>query len=146
MLLVAARIGIAFYVLGGRFGRQRILVASAVSTLALTVGFYFARAAWLIWVLYILLYQGQHRHLVRRRLRLLGGELPDPGPRVPIGWLGAMFAAGLIVGSGVWTGLIAAQGAITFLIVGGGFAAIQAATVLWLPHIKPGQELEDIAT
>ena len=57
-----------------------------------------------------------------------------------------MFAAGLIVGSGVWTGLIAAQGAITFLIVGGGFAAIQAVTVLWLPHIKPGQELEDIAT
>ena len=57
MLLVAAGIGIAFYVLGGRFGRQRILVASAVSTLALTVGFCFARAAWLIWVLYILLYQ-----------------------------------------------------------------------------------------
>ncbi len=57
-----------------------------------------------------------------------------------------MFTAGLIVGSGVWTGLIAAQGAMTLLIVGGGFAALQAVSSPWLPHIKPGQELEDITT
>jgi hypothetical protein len=31
-------------------------------------------------------------------------------------------------------------------IVGAGFAALQAAGSLLLPHIKPGQELEDITT
>jgi hypothetical protein len=63
-----------------------------------------------------------------------------------VGWLGAMFAAGLILGAGVWTVLIGTQGAITLLIVGGGFAALQAAGSLLLPHIRPGQQLEDIAT
>ena len=105
MLLVAAGIGIASYVLGGRFGRQRILVASAVSTLALTVGFYFARAAWLIWVLYILLYQVSNGTWSGVGYAYWVESFPTRVRGTPIGWLGAMFAAGLIVGSGVWTGL-----------------------------------------
>ena len=64
LLLVASGLGIAFYVIGGalgeRFGRQRILVGSAFCTLALTIGFSFARPAWLIWLLYILLYQASN--------------------------------------------------------------------------------------
>lgn len=38
-----------------------------------------------------------------------------------------MFAGGLIIGSGAWTLLIGDQGAVTLLIVGAGFAALQLA-------------------
>jgi hypothetical protein len=57
-----------------------------------------------------------------------------------------MFAAGLILGSGVWTGLVGACGEVTLLLVGGGFAVLQALATFFLPHIRPGQELEEIAT
>jgi hypothetical protein len=57
-----------------------------------------------------------------------------------------MYAAGLIVGAGIWTTLIGDHGAITFLIVGGGFAVFQTVASLWLPNIAPGQELEEVAT
>ena len=149
MLLVASGIGIAFYVIGGalgeRFGRQRILAASAFGTLALTIGFYFVRPAWLIWLLYIALYQASNGTWSGVGYAYWTESFPTRVRGTAVGWLGAMFAAGLIIGPGVWTALIAAQGAITFLIVGGGFAALQAASSLLLPHIRPGQELEDIA-
>jgi hypothetical protein len=73
----------------------------------------------------------------------------DPGwtrrqlARTTLVWL---FTAGLIIGSGVWTALIGSEGARTLLIVGGGFAVLQLASSFLLPNIKPGQELEDIAT
>jgi Major Facilitator Superfamily len=60
LLLVASGIGIGFYALGAlgeRFGRQLVLVANALLTLGLTVGFYFAHITALIWALYILLCQ-----------------------------------------------------------------------------------------
>lgn len=63
-----------------------------------------------------------------------------------VGWLGAMFTAGQILGSGVWTGLIAAHGAIALLIVGCGFAVLQGLSTLLLPNIRPGKELEEVAT
>lgn len=150
VLLVASGIGIAFYVIGGalgeRFGRKRVLVASAFSTLALTIGFYFAGAGWLIWLLYVLLYQASNGTWSGVGYAYWAESFPTRVRGTAIGWLGAMFAAGLIIGSGVWTGLIGSQGAITLLIVGAGFAAIQAATSLLLPRIRPGQELEEIVT
>jgi hypothetical protein len=57
-----------------------------------------------------------------------------------------MFTGGLIIGSAVWTALIGPLGAVTLLIVGGGFAVLQLAASFLLPHIPPGQELEEIAT
>jgi hypothetical protein len=56
-----------------------------------------------------------------------------------------MYAAGLILGSGIWAAMIGPAGAITFLVVGAGFALLQVAASFLLPHIKPGQELEDVA-
>jgi predicted MFS family arabinose efflux permease len=61
LLLVASGIGFFFYVIGGalgeRFGRQRVLIASAACATASTIGFYFARAPWLIWMVYVFVYQ-----------------------------------------------------------------------------------------
>jgi MFS family permease len=150
VLLVASGVGIAFYVLGGalgeRFGRQRVLVASAFATLGLTIAFYFAGPIWLIWVLYLALYQATNGTWSGVGYAYWAESFPTRVRGTAVGWLGAMFAAGLIIGSGVWTALISAAGATTFLIVGAGFAVLQVAGSLWLPHIRPGQELEEIAT
>jgi MFS family permease len=150
MLLIASGVGIAFYVLGGalgeRFGRQRVLVVSAAATLVLTIAFYFAGPVWLIWVLFIVLYQASNGTWSGTGYAYWAESFPTRVRGTAIGWLGAMYAAGLIVGAGIWTTLIGDHGAITFLIVGGGFAVFQTVASLWLPNIAPGQELEEVAT
>jgi MFS family permease len=150
LLLVASALGFFFYVIGGalgeRFGRQRVLIASALSALALNVGFYFAHALWLIWLLYILLYQAMNGTWSGTGYAYWAESFPTRVRGTAVGWLGAMFTGGLIIGSGVWTLLIGGTGAETFLIVGAGFALLQCLAVFLLPHIPPGQELEDVAT
>jgi MFS family permease len=150
LILVASGIGYFFYVLGGalgeRFGRQRVLVASAIATAALTAGFYFATQTWLIWLLYVLLYQASNGTWSGTGYAYWAESFPTRVRGTAVGWLGAMFTAGLIIGSGVWTGLVGSFGAVTLLIVGVGFAAVQVVASLMLPHIPPGQELEAVAT
>ncbi|MGH2832585.1 MAG: MFS transporter [Solirubrobacteraceae bacterium] len=150
LLLVAAGVGFFFYVLGGalgeRFGRQRVLIVSALAALVLTVGFYYVKASWLIWALYILVYQATNGTWSGAGYAYWAESFPTRVRGTAVGWLGAMFTGGLIIGSGVWTLLVGSEGARTLLIVGGGFAVLQFASALLLPHIKPGQELEEVAT
>ena len=149
MLLVAAGVGIGFYVVGGalgeRFGRQRVLIGSALCLIALTFGFYYVHTTWIIWLLYVLLYQASNGTWSGAGYAYWAESFPTRVRGTAIGWLGAMFALGLILGSGIWTVLVAAQGASTFLIIGGGFAVLQGITCLTLPDIPPGQELEEVA-
>ena len=150
LLLVAAGVGFFFYVIGGalgeRFGRQRVLIASALAAVALTIGFYFVHAGWGLWVLYILVYQATNGTWSGTGYAYWAESFPTRVRGTAIGWLGAMFTGGLIIGSGIWTALIGSEGARTLLIVGGGFAVLQLASSFLLPHIKPGQELEEVAT
>jgi MFS family permease len=150
LLLVASGIGFAFYVLGGalgeRFGRQRVLLVSAARALALNVGFYFASAVWLVWVVYLLVYQVTNGTWSGTGYAYWAESFPTRVRGTAVGWLGAMFTGGLIIGSALWTALIGPLGAVTLLIVGGGFSALQFAASFLLPHIPPGQELEEIAT
>jgi MFS family permease len=150
LLLVAAGVGFFFYVIGGalgeRFGRQRVLISSALAALVLTVGFYYVHASWSIWVLYILVYQATNGTWSGTGYAYWAESFPTRVRGTAVGWLGAMFTGGLIIGSGVWTLLIGSQGARTLLIVGGGFAVLQLASSFLLPNIEPGQELEEVAT
>lgn len=150
LLLVASGFGIGFYVLGRaldeRFGRQRVLIASAILTLALTVGFYFARVSVLIWILYILLYQVSNGTWSGTGYAYWAESFPTRVRGTAVGWLAGMYAAGLILGSGVWTAVVGSVRAPVFLAVGAGFALLQAIATMFLPHIKPGQELEEVAT
>jgi hypothetical protein len=58
-----------------------------------------------------------------------------------------MFTAGLILGAGLWTALIGSTSpAVVWFVIAVGFAAMQLAASLFLPHIPPGQELEEVAT
>jgi MFS family permease len=150
LLLVASGIGYAFYVIGGllgeRFGRKRVLIVSAAFATALTIAFYFASAVWLVWVIYLLVYQVTNGTWSGTGYAYWAESFPTRVRGTAVGWLGAMFTGGLIIGSAVWTALIGSLGAVTFLIIGGGFAVLQLAATFLLPHIPPGQELEDIAT
>jgi MFS family permease len=150
LLLVASGVGFFFYVLGGalgeRFGRQRVLIASAIAATALTIAFYFVTAIWAIWLLYVFVYQATNGTWSGTGYAYWAESFPTRVRGTAIGWLGAMFSGGLIIGSGVWTALIGSMGAVTLLIVGGGFAVVQTLSSFLLPHIRPGQDLEEIAT
>jgi MFS family permease len=150
LLLVASGVGYAFYVLGGalgeRFGRQRVLLASAALAAAFTIAFYFASATWLVWAIYLLVYQVTNGTWSGTGYAYWAESFPTRVRGTAVGWLGAMFTGGLIIGSAVWTALIGPLGAVTLLIVGGGFAVLQFAATFLLPHIPPAQELEEIAT
>jgi MFS family permease len=150
LLLIASGVGFGFYVLGGvlgeRFGRQRVLVGSAAAGLVLNIGFYFAGPTWLVWVLYILVYQATNGTWSGTGYAYWAESFPTRVRGTAVGWLGAMFTGGLIIGSGVWTLVIGPLGAVTLLYVGAGFALLQLGASLFLPHIPPGQELEDVAT
>jgi MFS family permease len=132
--------------LGERFGRQRVLIASAALAAALTVAFYFASATWLVWTIYLLVYQVTNGTWSGTGYAYWAESFPTRVRGTAVGWLGAMFTGGLIIGSAVWTALIGPLGAATLLVIGGGFAVLQFAASFLLPHIPPGQELEDIAT
>ncbi len=108
--------------------------------------FYFVRVSWAIWVLYVLVYQVTNGTWSGTGYAYWAESFPTRVRGTAIGWLGAMFTGGLIIGSGIWTALIGSEGAATMLIVGGGFAVLQLASSFWLPHIRPGQELEEVAT
>ncbi len=150
LLLVAAAVGFFFYVIGGalgeRFGRQRVLIASAICSTVLTLAFYWVHVTWAIWVLYVLLYQVTNGTWSGTGYAYWAESFPTRVRGTAVGWLGAMFTGGLILGSGIWTILIGAEGARTMLIVGGGFAVLQLASTFLLPHIRSGQELEEVAT
>jgi MFS family permease len=150
LLLVASAIGFLFYVIGGalgeRFGRQRVLIGSAIATTALTVVFYLADATWLIWASYLMLYQASNGTWSGTGYAYWAESFPTRVRGTAVGWLGAMFTGGLIIGSLVWTLLIGSLGAVTLLIVGGGFALAQTLASLTLPHIPPGKELEEVAS
>jgi|tagenome__1003787_1003787.scaffolds.fasta_scaffold20855136_1 MFS family permease len=146
LLLVASGVGFLFYVLGERFGRRRVLIVSAALAAALTIAFYFASATWLVWVIYLLVYQVTNGTWSGTGYAYWAESFPTRVRGTAVGWLGAMFTGGLIIGSAVWTVLIGPLGAVTLLIIGGGFAVLQFAASFLLPEIPPGQELEDIAT
>ncbi len=150
LLLVAAAVGFFFYVIGGalgeRFGRQRVLIASAICSTVLTLAFYWVHVVWAIWVLYVFLYQVTNGTWSGTGYAYWAESFPTRVRGTAVGWLGAMFTGGLIIGSGIWTILIGSQGARTMLIVGGGFAVLQLASTFLLPHIRSGQELEEVAT
>jgi MFS family permease len=122
-----------------------VLVVSALASVALVVGFYFVHARWAIWLLYVFLYQVTNGTWSGTGYAYWAESFPTRVRGTAVGWLGAMFTGGLIIGSGIWTVLIGSQGARTMLIVGGGFGLLQLLASLLLPHIRPGQELEEVA-
>jgi hypothetical protein len=74
-------------------------------------------------------------------------QLRDPGARYRRRVENSMFVGGLMIGSLLWTVLISTtSGTVTWLVVGVVIGFAQGLSTLLLPDIRPGQELEAIAT
>jgi ATP-dependent Clp protease, protease subunit len=110
MLLVASAFGWFFYVLGGllgeRVGRQRALVGSAVLLVALAALWPWVTATFARWICYFFIYQFSNGTWSGVGYAYWAESFPTRMLGTAIGWLGAMFSGGLLIGSGVWTALI----------------------------------------
>ena len=151
LLLVSSGIGYFFYLLGGfvgeLFGRRAVLIVTGAVTAPLNLLFLFVSGhGWQLWLLYFFIYQATNGTWSGAGYAYWAESFPTRVRGTAVGWLGAMFALGLIIGTGLWTIFIGTVGPVgTWLIVGVGLALGEYLTI-FLRRIPPHQELEAIAT
>jgi MFS family permease len=151
LLLVSGGVGFFFYLLGGalgeRYGRRSVLVVSGVLVGPLNLLLLLTTSHVLLAVLYFLTFQATNGTWSGAGYAYQAENFPTRVRGTAVGWLASMFAAGLTFGSLLWTGIVSASGENTaWLVVGVGFGLAQGVSTFLLPKIKPGQELESIAT
>ena len=150
LLLVSGGVGFLFYVLGGlmggRWGRREVLIGTGLLVAPLNLHFLFVDQYALVAVVYFLIYQVTNGTWSGAGYAYQAESFPTRVRGTAVGFLGAMFAWGLLVGAALWTLLIGVAGpTVTWLIIAVGLALGQALT-LFLRKIPPGKELEEIAT
>lgn len=151
IVLVASAGGWFFYVIGGmlgeRMGRQRVLIYSAALLVALTALWPWLSGAFALWIVYFFIYQFSNGTWSGVGYAYWAESFPTRVRGTAIGWLGAMFSGGLLIGSGAWTALIGRYSPLTvWYAVALGFSVIQLVLTFGLPNFRSGQELEEIAT
>lgn len=150
MLLIAGGIGYFFYVLGGalgeKFGRRGVLVITGILTAPLNFLFLFLGGHTVIFIVYFIIYQVTNGTWSGAGYAYWGESFPTRVRGTAIGFLGAVFNFGLLLGSFIWTILIGLVSPTTTWIVVAVVFALGQWLALLLPRIKPGSELEDIST
>jgi MFS family permease len=150
LLLVSGGIGFFFYVLGGlsgeRWGRREVLIGTGLLVAPLNLLFLFVQDFTLVAIIYFLIYQVTNGTWSGAGYAYQAESFPTRVRGTAVGFLGAMFAGGLLVGAALWTLLISVTTpTVTWLIVAVGLALGQWLTLL-LRRIPPGRELEAIVT
>lgn len=150
LLLVSGGIGFLFYVLGGlmgeRWGRREVLIGTGLIVAPLNLLFLFTNQFALVAIVYFLIYQVTNGTWSGAGYAYQAESFPTRMRGTAVGFLGAMFAGGLLIGSALWTLLITfTTPTVTWLVVAVGLALGQWMTLL-LRKIPPGQELEAIST
>jgi MFS family permease len=151
LLLVSGGIGYLFYLLGGwlgeRYGRRNVLVVSGLLVGPLNLLLLLVTNDVAIAVVYFLIYQATNGTWSGAGYSYQAENFPTRVRGTAIGWLGSMNIGGLVVGSALWTLLIGRTGdTVTWLVIGVAVGLAQGLSTFVLPNIKPGQELESIAT
>lgn len=151
LLLVAGGIGFLFYVLGGalgeRYGRRTVLLVSGVLVGPLNLALLLTTNKPALAILYFLAFQATNGTWSGAGYSYQAESFPTRVRGTAIGWLASMFAAGLMLGSLLWTGIVSVASENTaWLVVGVVLGFAQGASTFILPAIRPGQELEAIAT
>ena len=150
LLLISAGVGILFYLLGGwlgeRFGRRQVLIGTALLVPPLNLAFLLAHDHALLVAIYFLIYQVTNGTWSGAGYAYQAESFPTRVRGTAVGFLGATFAAGILLGAALWTVLMAVSTpTVTWLVIAVGAAFGQWLT-LWLRDIPPGTELEKIAT
>ena len=150
LLLVAGGVGFFFYILGGilgeRWGRREVLIGTALLVPPLNLLFLVVNQYALLVVIYFLIYQVTNGTWSGAGYAYQAESFPTRIRGTAVGFLGAVFAGGLLLGATLWTVLISFAGpTVTWLIIAVGLAFGQWLTLI-LRKIPPGQELETIST
>jgi MFS family permease len=150
LLLICGGIGFFFYILGGllgeRWGRREVLVWTGIITGPLNLAFMFLHGSLPVAIIYFFIYQATNGTWSGAGYAYWAECFPTRVRGTAVGWLGAIFTLGLIIGTALWTALISVTSpAVTWLVIAVilGFGEW---TALLLPKIEPGQTLEAIAT
>jgi MFS family permease len=149
LLLVSSGIGYFFYLLGGLlgefFGRREVLIVTGALTAPLNLLFLFVHgSSWPVWLLYFFIYQATNGTWSGAGYAYWAESFPTRCRGTAVGFLGAMFALGLIIGTGLWTLLIGPFGPVTTWAVVAVVLAVGQYLTLLLRRIPPHRELEAI--
>ena len=149
LLLVAAGIGFFFYPIGGwigeRFGRREVLMGTAIFVAPLNLLFYFYHAPTFVgWLIYLAIYQATNGTWSGAGYAYWAESFPTRVRGTAVGWLGSMFALGLLLGSAIWTVTVSYANLNASWIVVAVVLALGQLLVFKLPHIEPGKDLEEV--
>jgi MFS family permease len=150
LLLVCGGIGFFFYILGGflgeKWGRREVLIVTGILTGPLNLLFMFLHSSVWICIVYFLIYQATNGTWAAAGYAYWAESFPTRVRGTAVGWLGAMFTGGLIIGTLLWTVLIGiTSSTVTWLIVAV-LLGFGECTAIFLRKIPPHQELEEIAS
>jgi MFS family permease len=150
LLLVSGGIGVLFYLLGGllgeRWGRRQVLIVTALLVPPLNLLFLLVQDHSALLVIYFLIYQVTNGTWSGAGYAYQAESFPTRVRGTAVGFLGAMFAAGILLGAFLWTLLMTVSTpGVAWLVVAVGAAFGQWLTMLLRP-IPPGMALEKIAT
>ncbi|MGH7574968.1 MAG: MFS transporter [Longimicrobiales bacterium] len=150
LLLVSAGVGILFYWLGGwlgeRRGRRQVLIVTALLVPPLNLLFLLVHDHAMVLAVYFLIYQVTNGTWSGAGYAYQAESFPTRVRGTAVGFLGAAFAGGILLGSGVWTLLmVVSTPTMAWLVVAVGAAFGQWLT-LFARRIPPGMRLEEIAT
>jgi MFS family permease len=150
LLLICGGVGFLFYVLGGvlgeRWGRREVLIWTGIATGPLNLLFMFVHHGVAIWIIYFLIYQATNGTWSGAGYAYWAESFPTRIRGTAIGWLGAMFALGLILGTLLWTILISLTTPMVTWFIVAVVLGFGEWTTLLLPRIEPGQQLEAVTT
>ncbi len=149
LLLVSAGIGFFFYLLGGligeRWGRRKVLIFTGALVAPLNLIFLFVHQFFLVAIIYFLIYQVTNGTWSGAGYAYQAESFPTRVRGTAVGFLGAVFAGGLLIGSGIWTILIHTTTPTVAWIVVAVVLAVGQWLTLFLRKIPPGKRLEEIA-
>ncbi len=150
LLLVSGGIGFLFYIFGGwlgeRWGRSRVMIVTSALVAPLNLVFLYVQDFTTVCIVYFLIYQVTNGTWSGAGYAYQGESFPTRVRGTAIGFLGAMQVLGFVIGTTLWTVLMARIGPMaTWWIISVGLALGMWSTV-FLRRIEPGQELEAIAT
>lgn len=151
LLLFSGGIGFFFYLLGGalgeKFGRRTVMVVSGVLVGPLNLVVLLVTDHTWVAIVFFLIYQVTNGTWSGAGYSYQAECFPTRVRAIAVGWMGAMMVGGQMIGSIVWTVLTASTTlAVTWLVIAVGVGVAQGVSSIFLPKIKPGQELEEIAT
>jgi MFS family permease len=149
LLLASGGIGFFFYILGGWlgecYGRREVIIVTGALVAPLSLFFLVAHQPWLVVVIYFLLYQATNGTWSGAGYAYQGESFPTRVRGTAIGFLSAMQVLGFVIGTLVWTLLSQTSTPTVTWLVLAVVISLGLWTTVFLRHIPPHQELEEIS-